>query len=346
MSVKPDYRRGVYNVPHTILHRLGVHDSRHLPGFSGTARRVVLFVIDALGLSLFKECMSEEFELTETLTSVFPSTTAAAVTTLFTGLSPREHGVLEWYMRYECTGEVIKTIPFSGMDEEAQDTLVQRCAPGTLFPSHTIFSRLSEQGLKTSAYLRSEYINSSYSRSMLAGARPVGFGDETEIPALLERDDADFIYVYIDTVDYMQHIHGPQGAEVRREVRRVAKILKRSIAAVPDAEFFITADHGQIAIQNRTVLAVPENCMVAGSPRDMFLYCPYEPEGYKVIRKREFLELLGPGEHEHPFINYRAPERVVLPDDGSGVWFREFDAKGLHGGMSEHEMLVPLIHLD
>src|SRR6185295_5204808 len=46
------------------------------------------------------------------LTSVFPSTTASAITTSYTGLTPLEHGLTGWYTYFGEAGCVAAPLPF------------------------------------------------------------------------------------------------------------------------------------------------------------------------------------------------------------------------------------------
>ncbi len=343
MQVLPDYRKSVYNVPHTILNHFGIRTGRALGGFAG-GDRAILILIDAMGTYLLSHLNTSNFSVDE-LTSTFPSTTAAAVTSIFTSLSPREHGILEWYMLYECTGSVIKTIPFTPMDSDLQDSLVDECDPSSLFGLPTIFDTLSRRGVRSSAYLKKEYTNSIYSRFMTRGARSIGFGEESEIPKLIRKDDSDFIYIYIDTVDSTQHRYGPGSEEVARELKRIWKIIEKVVEIKGDYDVFVTADHGQIEIKHRKILELPENCQVGGSPRDPFIYCDYLPDGYSALNSEEFVELLGPQDApEHRNLRMRLPRYVLQPEDNTGAWLSEFSVSGLHGGMSRDEMLVPLLH--
>ncbi|HNC62198.1 MAG TPA: alkaline phosphatase family protein, partial [Rhodocyclaceae bacterium] len=77
------------------------------------ARRLLLIVIDGLGDALLREAGQGTRLAAHRvggLTSVFPSTTAAAVTTLMSGLAPAAHGLTGWHMLFEEAGGVLAVL--------------------------------------------------------------------------------------------------------------------------------------------------------------------------------------------------------------------------------------------
>ena len=336
--ILPNYRNSVYNVTHTVLKSFGISGPSLQEVGALDNDRIVLILIDALGMNLHHRCFSE-FEAFTTLTSVFPSTTAAAITTVFTGLSPKEHGILEWYMYWEKYGDIIKTIPFSPKKSNETDELERMgYSPEELFALPTIFGILNEKNITTMAHIREDYLNSMYSRFMLRETEKIGFRTLDKIPRLIRKDTEDFIYVYIDDIDIAQHRYGPSSAKVCKVAKKIKRILGEMKKA--STSLIITADHGQTEIKKMKKLKV-ENCKIGGSPRDMFLYCEHIPDE-NFIDRRRILELLGPGE-ENVNLSHRVPERIILPEENTGIWHEDFDVRGLHGGMTEDEMLVPLI---
>ncbi len=106
--VVPDYQGGtIANVPATVANLLGVTFSG-LPALttpdlinqSGRINKVVVLLVDSLGWDIFersREHLSGFIELATVdikITSVFPSTTVAALSSLWTGYAPAQHGVV------------------------------------------------------------------------------------------------------------------------------------------------------------------------------------------------------------------------------------------------------------
>jgi predicted AlkP superfamily pyrophosphatase or phosphodiesterase len=81
--------------------------------------KIVLLVMDGFGFSQFLNHRKEDRFLTkldskggvQSLTSVFPSQTTNALTTLNTGLTPQEHGLFEYFIYLKNIG-VINTLQF------------------------------------------------------------------------------------------------------------------------------------------------------------------------------------------------------------------------------------------
>ena len=107
----PNYKeKCISNLPGTILNLFGLKTRRVLPiDFSAETNnvtKVVLFVLDGFGYNQFRHHSKSTKFLTNLsekadifpLTSVFPSQTTNALTTLNTGLTPQEHGLFEYYL--------------------------------------------------------------------------------------------------------------------------------------------------------------------------------------------------------------------------------------------------------
>ena len=76
-------------------------------------KNVVLLVIDGLGFEYLKKKKSILNDyLVGSMTSVFLSTTASAITTFLTGVSTQQHAFTGWYMHLKEIGVVSKSLPF------------------------------------------------------------------------------------------------------------------------------------------------------------------------------------------------------------------------------------------
>ncbi len=337
MPTLPDYRRSVYNIAPTIARILGYQVRGALENFSGiNSEELVFILVDGMGVNLLQQ---NDFPWDyEIITSVFPSTTAAALTSIYTGLSPKEHGILEWYMYYEDCGRIIKTLPFTDANSMENDALARECEP-RLFDLPRTWDEIP---VKMEAYIRQEYHDSLYTRSMFRGARINPYRSFEDILTRLRKSDAQLHQIYVDYLDIAEHRVGPYGEEVMKEYRRVLRFIN----AVRSLGFdtLIVADHGQTELLRKHVVDLRKNEMPGGGPRDMFLYHAEELD-FPYLGLEETIALLGPG-REHPSLRLRLPEMLVLPDENEGVWNRPFDIMGAHGGLSEDEMLVPLVFLE
>ncbi len=345
MVVLPNYSKSIYNVPHTVLKALGIQDNQAIAGHGDLrAEKLILFLIDAMGMNVVGDFLGDGLECTDSITSIFPSTTSAVLLTVFTGLSPREHGILEWYMFYEEYGDIVKSILFSPGDSDSVDSLIMAgCDPSTLYGLPTIFEKLKSRGLKSSVYLPNDYVTSLFTRHMTSGARVVGYDSFDDALKYLRKDESDYVYFYTDVVDIAQHKYGTKNESVGVEIRRVSKFVREAVSSGVPRTAIITADHGQVDVLYRKILDFP-GARVGGSPRDVFVYGDYQGD-FEYMTRNKFKELLGPGK-EHKYLNVRAPDYVILPGENEGVWYQSFDIKGMHGGISEEEMIIPLIIIE
>ena len=345
IKIMPDFRYGVYNVPHTILNILGVRDNKALESLKDLQEdRIFLILVDAFGYNLFKKYIKNCNCMHLKLTSLFPSTTSAVLTTLYTGFSPKEHGILEWYMYYEELGEIIKTLPFSRRDSKENDELIKSgFSPDHIFNLPTIFEKLKKEEIKSQFLVRREYASSSYTLRMGKGAKIVPYSSLEKAFQLLKKSSAALNFLYLDYLDIMQHHYGPSSAEARDLLLKIWKHIENLKTHARNARIIVTADHGQIDIIKSFIINIPKNS-VGGSPRDVFLYSNGLPalDYVEILKKEDILKLLGPGK-EHPKLRKRLPNYILLPKDSYTLWFEKLGLKGLHGGLSPEEMFVPFI---
>ena len=119
--MQPDYTGGsIVNLMRSIGDRCGAAPSPYepVPGLGerlAAAQRVVLLVIDGLGTEVLQaQAAGSVFDRARErdLTSVYPPTTASAVTTLLSAQAPRQHGLTGWFMHFRELGAVAAVLPF------------------------------------------------------------------------------------------------------------------------------------------------------------------------------------------------------------------------------------------
>ena len=141
--------------------------------------RVVLVLLDAFGWRFF-ERYAERHPLLRRmladgtvakLTTQFPSTTAAHVTTLHTGRPVIDHGVYEWNIYEPSIDALITPLMFSFAGDGERDTLRQAGAdPRTLYPTATLYRRLATGGVRCLAFHPASFAPSTYDGVLLDGA--------------------------------------------------------------------------------------------------------------------------------------------------------------------------------
>ncbi|HUK80580.1 MAG TPA: alkaline phosphatase family protein [Nitrososphaerales archaeon] len=279
-AVKPDYSGYcLSNVPSTIQSILGVNGGR--PGLPKDAlggvetsdvENVVLLLCDGLGYNEWKRQNDRGFigsiskkGSARPITTVFPSTTAAALTTVSTGLTPQEHGLPEWYVYMKELGEVIVTLPFSRVRESGRDTLLGAFDPRSLFDGTTIFELLSKEGIHCTSLSNRAVANSAYSKVSRAGSSGVPYASASDMVVALRRtlersSGPNFIYAYWSYVDTIEHIYGPNTDEATVEASMISYALQEGFlskldrGAAKKTLMLVTADHGQLNVDPEKVV--------------------------------------------------------------------------------------------
>jgi hypothetical protein len=300
-SQKPDY--GGYclsNVPPTVLSLLGVNPGRTtLPedALGGTEtggiENVVLMLFDGLGYrELLRQTRGGFFGSlarkgsVRPITTVFPSTTAAALTTVSTGLTPQEHGLPEWFVYMDELDEVIVTLPFTKVGDPGRDTLVGQMEPRLLFDGPTIFERLKKEGVRTLSLTNRSLARTAYSKISHEGSESLPYASAADLTVSLRRrlekaTGPNLFYVYWAYVDTIEHIYGPNTDESEVEASLISHAFKEGLLSKLDREtakrtmVILTADHGQINV-------VPEETLYMNRFRKLTTFLERGPTG-KVI---------------------------------------------------------------
>ena len=244
----------------------------------GRARSVVLVVIDGLGILQLRAHAGHARRLSALVTkksvghSLFPSTTAAALTSLLTGADPGVHGLVGYRTMNTQTGHLSNQL--SGWEHDGLDPATwQRC--------ETLFERASAAGHPTFAVGPSEYVGSGFSQAVLRGAEYVAADVLRERFAkalsLADEHDGSVVYCYMPEVDKAGHKRGVDSA---RWLAALEDVDAAFAASVPDGVgVLITADHGMIDVPpTRHVLLGAKDprwqgvAQLGGEPRMLHVY--------------------------------------------------------------------------
>ena len=279
-AVRPDYYGYcLSNVPSTILSVLGINGTRPvLPkdalGDVETSGvdNVILLLCDGFGYNEWKRQSGKGFVgaiskkgSVRPITTVFPSTTAAAITTVSTGLTPQEHGLPEWFVYMDEVGEVIVTLPFARAGDQGRDTLLGALDPRELFYGGTVFQQLGEQGIGSTSLASRMLARSAYTNVSRAGSDVLAYNTASDFTVSLRRlversRGRNLFYAYWSYVDTIEHIYGPNTDETEVEASVISHALyegflsKIDKAAAKRTLILVTADHGQLQVEPEKTL--------------------------------------------------------------------------------------------
>jgi len=232
------------------------------------------------------------------ITTVFPSTTAAALTSLSTGLTPQEHGLPEWFVYVRELDMIIATLPFSPLGDPGRDTLSGVADPKILFSGEPFYKRLKREGIKSFSFVNRSIAGSAYSRASLRGSETHPYVSSSDLTAMVRRQvegatSPSFFFVYWSYVDTIEHRFGPNTDESSIEASTISYVIQKGLVERLDPRvarktlLIVTADHGQINVSPeetlylnrfRTLVRNFERSgsgnpiLPAGSPRDVFLH--------------------------------------------------------------------------
>jgi hypothetical protein len=382
-QVLPDYRGGgLLNLIASCARSRGGASHHPVlaalpPSELAEARNVLLLLIDGLGYNYLAGRGAGgalASRLTSRITSVFPSTTASAITTTFTGLSPAEHGLTGWFTWFAEAGTIAAALPFK--PRGAGESLEARgIAPAALYRGKPLFDALDTASFVVSYR---PIVDSNYNRhfcgsaSRLAYDDLAGFVDQT-VAAVKSGDGRKFIYAYYPEFDTSSHRFGVASAETAAVFAGIddafAQLLRR--LAGTDTAVILTADHGFIdcPVQNALdtadcpgfgeLLARPLTgerrvafCHVLPGRKEEFAARASQWLGEKadVLPGHAVLEngWFGDGDL-HPNLVDRPGDFVLMMREDYTVkdWLpgepRHLHI-GNHGGMSPDEMYIPLVH--
>jgi predicted AlkP superfamily pyrophosphatase or phosphodiesterase len=228
---------------------------------------VILLLCDGLGYREWKRQSGRGFMgavskkgSVRPITTVFPSTTAAALTTVSTGLTPQEHGLPEWYVYMEELGDVIVTLPFSRVGDNRRDSLIGIFNPRNLFDGRTIFQKLRASGVRCTSLTSRGLAYTAYSKVSRTGSKVVPYSSASDLTVSLRRlvekaKGPNLFYAYWSFVDTIEHTYGPDTDESEVEASLISHALEEGFLSKLDKEaarrtlILVTADHGQIQVE-------------------------------------------------------------------------------------------------
>ena len=255
----PDYPGAcVSNVIPAVLHHDG-DGPAWLPAAAG-AEQVVVLVLDGLGWAQLQERQAITPNLTALqggpITTVAPSTTATALTSLTVGVSPADHGMLGYRLRIGH-GDVLNVLRWRSARGDAR-----RSVPPQEFQHLEPFG-----GTRPPVITRREFEDSGFTGAHLAGTRLRGWRMPSSLVVLarqaIERGES-FVYTYYDGIDKVAHEHG-FGDLYDAEVQAADRLVGDLLEALPAGTgLVVTSDHGQVDV-GTNVVALHDDVMSAST---------------------------------------------------------------------------------
>lgn len=247
--IMPEYGRSNLEVARQLARGTGE--------FVGESERKVVVVLDGFGYNLVDGIIRKEGMATELLrkaavkriTSLFPTITPNVLTSMYSGSTPAEHGVLGTAMPLS-SGEIINVMKWKPFYSKSAAELADD--PAGLYPRPKLMQQMgAERGM---VVLYSEhFIGSKVSQALLSGCESRGFVsfDDMFVAAkrLVEEGKHRYIYAYNDVIDRVGHVYSNNSEHMRATLVSLLSSIDRILLPVLKKngyDLVITADHGQI----------------------------------------------------------------------------------------------------
>lgn len=383
--VKPDYNGGsIANLmssiasacngktPYANLRGLDINEIKN-------SRNIILLVFDGLG---YNYVMSHKDSFMASnmkgkMTSVFPSTTASAVTTFLSGLPPQQNGMIGWFVYLKELGSVSPILRYCARGGSAPFN------PEIAEPEKLINVEPFSSKIRRNSYILTDRIiaHSNFNSVFSKGSKTTAYREGNmhdmfrKLEKIVKSKEKKYVYAYWPCFDAVAHDFGVKSAKTRKHFKEINKRLKKFMQRIrgSDTTLIITADHGHLDVPKNKVINISKDhpklyeCLSMPLSGDVRAACCY----VKLGKERQFLDYMrtkfkdsfdvhkssdilkrnfyGLGK-PNPKLSERVGDYIVI---SKGEWVfidrvmgeKEFDLIGNHSGLSKDEMLVPLIIL-
>lgn len=380
--VLPDYQgHGLVNLMSSLITGLGGKAPEYPPlaawpdGIMQGIRHVVLILVDGLGYDYLLS-RGAETRLAQTvhcrMTSVFPSTTASAITSVYTGVAPQQHGLTGWHMYFRELGSVLAVLP--GVPRYGGVTLKKSGIPVNRFFSHrSVFEQIPRKcHVVSPARIACSDFNLAHRGKAVITDYTTGDAFFAALERIVrQRSERTFTYAYWPDFDHVCHEAGSHSDAALAHLTAFDAAYQAFITAIRATPtlVLVAADHGFIDTSPARTVNLADHPDLAdalvlplcGEPR--LAYCYVKPrqagrfEQYILtelahcIELRDSQELLEKGFFgtgtPHPRLAERIGDYTLVMKDNWIVkdrlpFEREHRQVGVHGGVDAAEMYVPL----
>lgn len=374
--VLPNYEHCILNTITSILKYYNV-DTNHVSlesldkKLEKRYKNVVLIILDGLGEYILNSLSPKGYfskNKIDCLTSVYPSTTTAALTTYYSGKTPYETGWIAWSQYFKEYGRALDMLSHkeSYLKEDISKAKIN------VFEEVVKYEPVFEKIEKASPNVKAYEIVPDYSDRR--AKRSVRANNVEEIcdviKSICSNKDENFIMAYCDNPDALLHKYGCNSKEAKDMIKNSEKCIEKMRKELSnDTIVIISADHGHKDIGKvYDLLEYPEiqeclimpaslesrliNFWIKDEKKEKFerVFNENFSEEFWLLSKEQVLEkhLLGYG-NKHKKIDDFIGNYLAISISDSMVRLQTYLADGkpvrksTHCGLSKEEMVVPLI---
>ena len=361
----PEYTNCITNLANSILEEFGIREEGRnslkllAPYLEKNYENIIVILLDGMGKCIIENNLEKDgffnTHLAGTYSSVFPPTTVAATTSAMSGLNPCEHGWLGWDCYFPQIDKNVTVFlnKETGTDKPAADYNVawKYC------PYESIISKINKNG------------GNAYEVTPFTEPFPNTFEAICEqIESLCKKPGKKFIYSYFDEPDHIMHEAGCYDERSKQTLRQLEKQVEKLCANLKDTLVIVTADHGHLDSKGAAITDYPRlmECLLrlpSIEPRALNLFVKkekreqFEEEFHKefgdkflLLTKEQVLKenLFGTGA-EHKFLREMLGDYLAIAAGDLSIYNSKEEAEfyiGVHAGLTEEEMIIPLIVIE
>ena len=370
--MKPNYNRSIINIVSSIMASEGSKSiypplKELSPQELKKNPTICLIIIDGLAYYYLKKQKNSFLRkhIRAKLTSVFPSTTACAMTAIYTGVPPQQHGLTGWFMYFKELGAVALPLPYVYRSGPPL-----RIHPQFLYSVPGIYAKMRKKPI---SILPAKVVGSPYNWFHMRKAHVYSYRTMNEfikrIAHTTKKPGKKIVTAYWPSVDSLSHDHGIGSKKVEKHFRELDEKLRKLITKSKDVVFIISADHGMIDLGKKENLWLDKfpkfaECFaqpLSMDPRVVACYInsdkekQFKEEAKKLKRYFRLAKpetLIKQGYFGRGKVNPNLKDRLgdyillmnknyVLLDQMPGE--KRHGYKGIHAGDSKEEMEVPLV---
>lgn len=373
----PDYSRCPLNIISSILkyyRKPSAYPSLHKldAELNKFYKNVVLIVFDGMGTDMLERNLPKSNFLrkhrVDNLTSVFPSTTAAAMISYYTGVSPNEHG---WLGRSLYFKEFCRAIDvFTNVDSYTKTPISKLSAAEFVMPYETIYRDISESIIgDIQTYTIAPPGVNIYGEGNFHKTADK-FERVTELIKLIcAVEQNTFTYVQWNSPDDTAHKEGCYSDRVTDKLTAISSHIEELGSSLTDTLIIVTADHGMIDITEEIrINQIPEiaDCLVVPpfvESRAAACYVKYDRRtdferachnyfcnDFMLFSRNDIIArgILGNGKSHPKTIDFIG-DYMLCAIGSKSIRYQTLNEKpktppkANHGGLTDEEMIIPLI---
>ena len=366
----PNYSESIVNISNSFLKYFGIkpyHDT--LPKLDKLLEKnyknVVFIIFDGMGSFLMENHLPEDSIFRRNkimnLTSVFPCTTATAITSMNSALMPIEHGWLAWQCYFKEYNRFIEL--FKNKDFYTSETVSETNVAETMLRYKSVVEIIQENN----SDIKTKLIYPSFKKGGLDTVEEMF----ESMARTCKEGGKKFISIYWDSPDHIIHETGCFSEKTHHFINKINKYLEETSKVLKNTLIVITADHGLIDIDEYIELSkVPEinDCLImppSMEGRVSSFVVKYEKreqfkeafnklygKDFKLFKKEEYIkQFLGEGK-KHYKVDDFVGDFVSIAITQKSFKYTTENTKpsspnvALHAGLTAQEMTVPLIAVE